>query len=280
MRALLGDLLHHAPCSRRSRCRAQSTSAPLASGCTSCAVETLFARQEHHRGDARRRRSRRPARPRCRRWRRRRRRRSAAPSAIICLTTETSTVMPRSLNDPVCELPHCLTHRSSTPSMLAVAVGPEEVRAALVDRDDVLVVDEGHHPLLLAPHAGAVGADVAPVAVVEELHPRRRRAAAAARSMSWTDLEQVAARRAAVDDLEQAEPAGAAVDALEPGVVLAHDTPSPESSNRPIVPRGGGLAQPSPGVRRPSAGPGGLGCPDPGVGGRLHPPNRALPVRV
>ena len=39
------------------------------------------------------------------------------PSAIICLTTDTSTVIPRSLNDPVCELPHCLTHRSSTPSM-------------------------------------------------------------------------------------------------------------------------------------------------------------------
>ena len=30
-----------APCSRRSRCRRDSTSAPLASGCSSCAVETL-----------------------------------------------------------------------------------------------------------------------------------------------------------------------------------------------------------------------------------------------
>ena len=38
------------------------------------------------------------------------------PSAIICLTTETSTVMPRSLNDPVCELPHSFTQRSSRPS--------------------------------------------------------------------------------------------------------------------------------------------------------------------
>ena len=41
-----------------------------------------------------------------------------APSAIICFTTDTSTVMPRSLKDPVWELPHCLTQRSSTWSCL------------------------------------------------------------------------------------------------------------------------------------------------------------------
>jgi hypothetical protein len=40
------------------------------------------------------------------------------PSAIICLTIETSTVIPRSLNDPLCELPHCFTQRSSRPSDL------------------------------------------------------------------------------------------------------------------------------------------------------------------
>ena len=37
------------------------------------------------------------------------------PSAIICRTIDTSTVMPRSLNDPVWLLPHCLIHRSGTP---------------------------------------------------------------------------------------------------------------------------------------------------------------------
>ena len=37
------------------------------------------------------------------------------PRAIICLTTLTSTVMPRSLNDPVWLLPDCFTHRSGTP---------------------------------------------------------------------------------------------------------------------------------------------------------------------
>src|SRR5687768_221336 len=94
-----------------------STSEPLASGCTSCAIETLFLGRSTTDGmpaaaqyapsaaevspvDAHATAS------------------SDTPSAIICLTTETSTVMPRSLNDPVCELPHCLTHRSSTWSCL------------------------------------------------------------------------------------------------------------------------------------------------------------------
>jgi hypothetical protein len=41
--------------------------------------------------------------------------RMLVPSLSICRTTDTSTVMPRSLNEPVCELPHCLIQRSSTP---------------------------------------------------------------------------------------------------------------------------------------------------------------------
>ena len=40
------------------------------------------------------------------------------PSAIICFTVLTSTVMPRSLNDPVCELPQFLIHSSSKPRLL------------------------------------------------------------------------------------------------------------------------------------------------------------------
>ena len=35
---------------------------------------------------------------------------------MICRTTDTSTVIPRSLNEPVCELPHSFTHRSFIPS--------------------------------------------------------------------------------------------------------------------------------------------------------------------
>ena len=41
-----------------------------------------------------------------------------APSEIICLTCDTSTVMPRSLNEPLWVLPHSLIQRSSTPSTL------------------------------------------------------------------------------------------------------------------------------------------------------------------
>ena len=38
------------------------------------------------------------------------------PLRIIWRTTDTSTVMPRSLNDPVCEFPHCFTHSSLSPT--------------------------------------------------------------------------------------------------------------------------------------------------------------------
>jgi hypothetical protein len=41
--------------------------------------------------------------------------RISLPRAIISLTIETSTVIPRSLNEPVCEFPHCLIQRSSSP---------------------------------------------------------------------------------------------------------------------------------------------------------------------
>ena len=57
-----------------------------------------------------------PGPPRCRRSRRRPRRApGCSRSAIICLTALTSTVIPRSLNEPVWLMPHCLTHRSSRP---------------------------------------------------------------------------------------------------------------------------------------------------------------------
>ena len=82
--------------------------------------------------ESRRRRSRRPAPPTCRRSTRTPRPGCGAPRRSSASPRETSTVMPRSLNDPVWVLPHCLTQRSSRPISLAVALGPEEVRAALV----------------------------------------------------------------------------------------------------------------------------------------------------
>src|SRR5215467_12501965 len=41
-----------------------------------------------------------------------------APSEIICFTCETSTVMPRSLNEPLCVFPQSLIQSSSTPISL------------------------------------------------------------------------------------------------------------------------------------------------------------------
>src|ERR1044071_203154 len=41
-----------------------------------------------------------------------------APSEIICLTWETSTVMPRSLKEPLWVFPHSLIHRSFNPITL------------------------------------------------------------------------------------------------------------------------------------------------------------------
>ena len=102
--------------------------------------------------------------------------------------------------------------------LLAVAVGPEEVGVALVHRHDVLVVDERHHPLLLAPDPGAVGVDVPAVAVVEELDPGGGRARPQ-RVHVVLDLEEVPAGGTPVDDLPEVELPRAAVDALEPRVV-------------------------------------------------------------
>jgi hypothetical protein len=41
--------------------------------------------------------------------------RTVRPRRIISRTADTSTVIPRSLNEPVWELPHCFTHRSLSP---------------------------------------------------------------------------------------------------------------------------------------------------------------------
>src|SRR5262249_6272644 len=96
----------------------------------------------------------------------------------------------------------------------AVAVGPEEVRAALEHRDHVLVADVGRDPLLLAPDARAVGPERLLVAVVEELDPGRGRAVAQGVEIV-RDLEQVAAARAAVEDFVERVAAVAAGDAAE-----------------------------------------------------------------
>ena len=79
-----------------------------------------------------------------------------------------------------------------------VALGPEEIGAAFVHRDDHVVGQLRHDPLALAPHARAVRPLVVPVAVVEQLHP-----GGTAAVLQGLDV---------VDDLQQAVALGAAVD--------------------------------------------------------------------
>ena len=94
-----------------------STTAPLASGCTSCAVEILprgritIARIPAAAAYAASAADVSPVDAHATAW-------IGLPSAIICLTVDTRTVIPRSLNDPVCETPHCFTHSSGRPMLL------------------------------------------------------------------------------------------------------------------------------------------------------------------
>jgi hypothetical protein len=93
------------------------------------------------------------------------------PSAIICLTVDTSTVIPRSLNDPVCETPHCFTSTARAADALAVAARPTARFASLHHRHDVrrwrLL---GLEPTPSLPHTPSRRARWLPqVALVEQL---------------------------------------------------------------------------------------------------------------
>src|SRR5262249_8089077 len=120
--------------------------------------------------------------------------------------------------------------------LLAVAIGPEQVGAALHHRDDVLVLHVGLHPLPLAPHAGAVREGGAQVALVEELDPRGRAALLEGLEVVH-DLEQVAALRALVDDLVERVVAVTPGDAAEDGARLAGRGHEGPPRSRPCPPR-------------------------------------------
>src|SRR5262249_15990849 len=79
------------------------------------------------------------------------------------------------------------------------APGPEEVCAALVKRDNVLVVNFGENPLLFAPDAGADRPLVAFIALFEKLFPAGGVALAQGGEVVL-DFEQGAAFLAMVDD--------------------------------------------------------------------------------
>ncbi len=102
--------------------------------------------------------------------------------------------------------------------LLAVAIGPEQVGAALVHRHDAVIGHLRHHPFALAPNAGAVRPRVLAVALVEQPHPRRT-TAVAQRFDVVHDLEQTVALRAAVDRARYGEGTWAAGEAAEFGGV-------------------------------------------------------------
>ena len=101
----------------------------------------------------------------------------------------------------------------------AEAFGPEEVGAAFVKGDDVLVVDLGEDPFFLAPDAGAVGPHGGFVAVFEEFHPALGIASGELLEVVL-DFEEGVALAALVDDLIEGVGSPAiGVDALEGGLV-------------------------------------------------------------
>src|SRR5439155_6538186 len=100
---------------------------------------------------------------------------------------------------------------------------PEQVRAALVQADNVALVELWSDPLFFAPHPAAVWPRGALVAVVEQLHPRRR-ATRPQRVEVMRDFEQPVARGAAVQHVLERPLPVLAAGAAEPGLIL-HATP-------------------------------------------------------
>ena len=210
-----------------------STSAPLASGCTSCAGVTQAARQDddgrdaggggvggERRGGVAGRRARDRA------------DRRAVGDHLLDDRHEHGHA--EVLERPGVRVAAHLDPEIVEAELAAVALGPEQVRAALVHRDDVLVAELGADPLLLAPDARAVRPRRALVALVEQAHPRRRRCDRRSASRSCDDLQQVAARRAVIDRLPDRVIAGAAGGAAEDGAVAAHGD---DARRRPLPAR-------------------------------------------
>jgi len=102
---------------------------------------------------------------------------------------------------------------------LPEAFGPEQIRAAFVKRDDVVILDLGQNPFLLAPDARTVGPLVALVAVLEKFHPSLG-VAPGERLEIVPHLQQRVAARAVIDDgIERIRCSALRVDALKPGSI-------------------------------------------------------------
>src|SRR6188508_3390816 len=98
--------------------------------------------------------------------------------------------------------------------LTAEPLGPHQVRAAFVHRDDVLVPDPGADPFLLTPHSGSVWPLRPLVASVEQDLPFLGGAPSQSREIV-RHLQEIAAVRTAVEWLLEVVFAVAAGDALE-----------------------------------------------------------------
>src|SRR5205085_2881028 len=119
-----------------------------------------------------------------------------------------------------------------------VALGPQQICAALQHRDDVLVTDVRLDPLFLPPDARPVRPGGAQVTLVEQLDPGGG-AARLERLHVVHHLEEVSAFRTLVDDLVEGVLAVAAVDAAEGGARHREEHTinlSPEMSPKKVFP--------------------------------------------
>ena len=177
------------PCSRRSRCRAPARARRSPAAARAARAVTQAARQDDDgrnagRGGIGGQGRRRVA------GRRAGDARMSAPSAIICLTTETSTVMPEVLEGPGVRVAAQLDPQVVEPELAAVALGPEQVRAALVHRDDVLVCAARGRPIPSCPRRRSRTASSSACSGRRRGASRRRDSGRRSASRSCDDLQQ------------------------------------------------------------------------------------------
>ncbi len=146
--------------------------------------------------------------------------RTPEPAAMICCTTLTSTVMPRSLNEPVWLLPDILTHNAQA-EFVPEAFGPGRGWCALVHRHDVVGGDLRRDPLLLAPHAAAAGHSAVCMRSLKRAFHSTARSLERVHVMAH--FQQPVAVRAAIDDVKAWATPLTAAHTLEPGLLTRHD---------------------------------------------------------
>src|SRR5262249_26810659 len=127
---------------------------------------------------------------------------------------------PQVLEAPAVRVAAELHPEIAHPDLATEPLRPEEVRAALVERDHAIVGHVGTDPLLLPPHARPVRPDGALVALIEERLPRFRRPFGERRPQRVhvvDDVEQAVALRTAVDGRGDGVITGAPREAAEDG---------------------------------------------------------------